>query len=94
MDVVVDQPMVVSEGVVFAELDGEAVLLNVDTGVYYGLDPLGTQIWHLVDQGLSEAAICERLLDGYDVQPEELRTDVAAFLAEMCRHGLLRTIST
>src|SRR2546430_2126111 len=35
----------IRKDVVFRELEGEMVLLNLATGVYFGLDPVGTRIW-------------------------------------------------
>jgi hypothetical protein len=79
----------VSEGVVAADLDGEAVLLNVETGVYFGLDPVGTQVWQLLATGLDEEAIIERLLSEYDVAADTLTRDVAGFLSQLEAKGLV-----
>jgi hypothetical protein len=54
--------MAPNESVVYAELDDEAVLLNVETGLYFGLDPIGVQIWKLLTDGVSKDQIADRLL--------------------------------
>ena len=41
----------INPAAVFAELDDGAVILNVDTGIYFGLDRVGTRIWTLVGSG-------------------------------------------
>ncbi len=84
---------VVSDSVVCAELDGEAVLLNVDSGIYYGLNVLGTRIWQLLVEGLDEEAIHRQLLDEYDVDRTQLQTDVSDFLAALIARGLLHVAS-
>jgi hypothetical protein len=75
--------------VVFAELGDEAVLLNTDTGVYFGLDSVGMQIWKLLLEGETEPRIHARLLGEYAVTPESLREDIAAFLQSLEQRGLV-----
>jgi hypothetical protein len=74
-------------------LDGEAVLLNVETGVYYGLNPLGTDIWRLISTGSTEQEICSALLGEYEVEPGRLRIDVASFLNVLREKGLTRLVA-
>jgi hypothetical protein len=71
-----------------AHLQGEAVLLNLETGAYVGVDPVGTRIWGLIGEGASEAEIVARLLEIYDVEADRLRADVATFLAGLAARGL------
>lgn len=81
----------VSEAVVSAELGGEGVLLDIATGLYYGLDETGSQIWRLVREGLGTSDICDRLFSEYDVDRERLRTDITGFLDQLEQNGLIRT---
>ena len=85
-----DRGFKIGESVVCADLGGEVVLLNADTGTYFGLDAVGADIWHLVAEGASEDEILDRLLDDYDVEPERLRVDVSTFLARLADNGLVR----
>lgn len=87
---VLERKLSVNDSVVCAELDDEAVLLNVETGIYFGLDAIGCQIWKLVEQGAGQEAIVEHLLTEYDVEPDELREDVADFLEMLQQKGLVR----
>ena len=82
--------LTLNDAVVHALVDGEVLLLNVETGVYFGLDGVGADIWELAVQGLSEDDIVDRLLDEYDVDPEALRVDVDAFLQQLADKGLIR----
>ena len=79
----------VSDGVVFRELDGEAVILNLDSGMYFGLDRVGTRVWQILEQDGHLAAVVERLLDEYDVAPDVLRADVARLVAALVEKGLV-----
>ena len=84
--------LVTSQSVVRAELEGEAILLNLETGIYFGLDQLGNEIWTALQQGVSEDDILSRLLDEYDVEPSRLRADMANFLKELHAHRLVHEI--
>ena len=57
--------------VIVTELDGEAVLLNLDTKLYFSLNATGVAIWKLLDEGLTLGQIGERLFQEYDVTPEK-----------------------
>ncbi len=50
MDVTLDSSIRVSDDVLFEDLHGEGVLLNLKTGVYLGLDPVGTRAWQLLEK--------------------------------------------
>lgn len=79
------------ESTVSAELDEEIVLLNVETGLYFGLDAVGARIWTLLGEGVdSEECLAAAMLEEYDVEPAELRADLAAFLDRLIAKGLAR----
>lgn len=80
----------VSEFVVCADLEDEAVLLNVETGIYFGLDATGARIWKLLEAGHPTEEIVSELIEVYDVAAPQLRLDVARFLAELEAYGLAR----
>ncbi len=90
----VNRKLVVNESVVYAELDDEAVLLDVETGVYFGLNAIGTQIWNALRQGASPAEIVQRVLAEYEVEPLALQADVAEFLATLQARGLIREMAS
>ena len=81
--------VVVPETVLFRELDGEAVILNLDTESYLGLDPVGTRMWALLASQASIQAAYDILLSEYDVAPETLRADLERLLGEMLEHKLI-----
>lgn len=79
----------VNQAVVSAELDNETVLLNVETGIYFGLDEVGSQIWTLLLAGQEQQAIVAHLLDVYDAEPSVVQTDVAEFIESLTAKGIL-----
>ncbi len=82
---------VVTDRVVVAELDNESVLLDVSSGLYYGLDEVGSRIWTLLNEALDVETIVSRLADEYEAAPDELRRDVVAFVDALAARGLVRT---
>jgi hypothetical protein len=86
------QRFVVNESVVSAVLDDEAVLLNAESGIYYGVDAVGTRIWQLLTEGMSEDDVVNQLVDEYDVELTQLRTDVAEFLTRLHTEQLVRVV--
>jgi len=81
----------VADNVVCRNLAGESVLLNLDTGTYFGLDAVGTHLWNLVaEHGLTALAI-DTLLAEYDVDASRLRKDVTALIDQLLAKGLLTT---
>jgi hypothetical protein len=81
--------IIVPDSVLFRELDGEAVLLNLDTESYLGLDEVGTRMWMLLTTSPSIQVAYEALLAEYAVTPETLHHDLEVLLSQMVDHGLV-----
>jgi hypothetical protein len=79
----------VPDDVLFQDLNGEAVLLNVKTGIYFGLDRVGTRVWQLLAEHPVPSAIIGPLVDEFDVERERCERDVLSLLADMATHGLV-----
>ena len=89
MTALLDSSVHVAEDVVFRELDGEAVLLNLQSGVYFGLDPVGTRIWQLCQEHGSIRAVWQALQGEFDASPDILRSDLLELLDELSAEGLV-----
>lgn len=82
--------VILSPEVLFRELDGEAVMLDLETERYYGLDEVGTRIWELfAEHGETEVVIAQMLAE-YEVEEEQLRRDLAQLLSELAEAGLVQ----
>ena len=79
----------IPEDVVFRDLDGEGVLLNLATGTYFGLNPTATRVWHLVQEGKATDDIVRAIVDEFEVGQETAAADVAALLGELEAKGLV-----
>jgi hypothetical protein len=74
---------------VSCDLDGEAAILNLQTGTYYGLDPVGAFIWSQLATPQPVSAIAASMLDRYDVSPERCQYDLLTLLSQLDQRGLL-----
>ncbi len=70
----------INDSVASAELDDGVVLLNADTGIYFGLDEVGARIWRLIEGGGTEAEVARRLLDEFDAEPSQVKRDLSEFV--------------
>lgn len=72
------------------ELGGEAVVLNLDTGVYYGLDAVGARIWKLLQRPRSIAELRDLIVEEFEVDADRCEADLRPFVASLSSHGLVR----
>ena len=83
-----------SKEVLFQELDGEAVLLDLASEQYFGLDEIGTRIWQLLDEKDDLNAIYQELLTEYDVSEQQLESDLISFVQQLCEAGIITVHET
>lgn len=78
-------------GLVESELDGELTMMSIKSGKYYGLTSVASHIWRLlVDaQSLSVSALCDQLMDRYDVDRATCEAEVLPLLTSMAQEGLV-----
>jgi len=73
-------------------LDDEAVLLNLETERYFGLDETGTRMWQIVTAAPNVDAAYQELLAEFDVPPDQLRTNLTDLLGRLMENGLLEVL--
>ena len=78
-----------SEHVLVQVLEGEAVLLNLDNGFYYGLDAVANRMYHLLISCPSVSAAITALEQEYDIAPKKLRADLETLLNDLLKNGLV-----
>lgn len=71
------------------ELEGETVILDMASGVYSGLDAVGTSIWNLLEQPITFSNLCQKIMEEYDVAEDACRTDVLSFLKDLADNKLI-----
>lgn len=81
--------LIVSKDQVSCDLAGEAAILNVKSGVYFGLDPVGARVWSVLQNPVTFAELRQMMLDEYEVGADRLEADLRDLIADLAEHGLL-----
>jgi hypothetical protein len=79
----------VPERVLFRELGGESVLLNLASESYFGLDEVGTAMWSALVEHASVADALPAILDRYDADGGVVERDLIGLVERLVEHGLL-----
>ncbi len=82
----------IPDDVTFRILGDEAVILNLSTGIYFGLDSIGTRIWQLMSENASSEKIIENLWAEYEVEGDRLRQDLDNLIRQFKDKGLVTPI--
>lgn len=92
MELTLRDSMNVAPDVLFRELDGEAVLLNLKTGTYFGLDAVATRMWQLIAEQHALTRVLDSIAGEYDVEPQVLETDLLELGRKLCASGLCELV--
>jgi hypothetical protein len=84
------EKVVPCKDVLTQEVSGEMVLMDLSSEQYFGLDAVGTRIWNLLDQGTAPADLLSILLREYEVEQQQLESDIEELLGQLLEAGLLR----
>jgi hypothetical protein len=84
----------INDDEVAAEIvDGEAVVINLGTGMYYTLAGTGCEAWAMIEQRLTLAEMSETLATRYRVAPATVLIDLQRLAGELLDEGLVRVTS-
>lgn len=78
-----DNTFTLSRDAVFRDLDGEAVILDLVSGTYFGLNAVGARIWQLMERHGGLRAVYEDLCREYDATPDVLERDLLALVSRL-----------
>lgn len=81
--------VVAAKDQVYSKLAGEAVILNLKAGIYYGLDEVGTRIWELIQGPRTITEVRDAVLEEYDVDPGRCESDLVAILQNLKSEGII-----
>ena|SRR5688572_26347105 len=81
--------VVVTNRQVSCDLGGEAAILSINSGVYYGLDEIGALIWNLIQVPQRVTAIREAVVREYEVEPARCERDVISILEKLLAERLI-----
>lgn len=83
-----DSTVSVSDDSIFRELEGESVVLNLETGMYYGLDDVGTEIWRAMAPTGTLRHALDRVLAEFDTDPATAESDLLELAHRLVDKGL------
>ena len=75
---------------VSCNLEGEAVILHLGSGTYFGLNEVGCRVWSMIQQPRSYEEILSQILEEYEVDPARLESDIGELLQKMSEAGLIQ----
>jgi hypothetical protein len=75
--------------VLAAHLEGEAVLLNMETKDYFRLNETAAAVFRGVERGLDRQALLDELCSGFDVDPPSAGRELDALLDDLARRGIV-----
>jgi hypothetical protein len=81
----------IPQDVIFETVDEQVVLLSLAGGTYYKLNGSGSRIWSLIQEHGDLEKVEEAILGDYDADPDQVRRDIAALVADLKAHGLVET---
>lgn len=84
-----EKAVAIPEDVLVRIVDGEAVILNLKTEFYFGLDEASTEFWYAIEAGATLENAIVALLDVFEVDEERLRTDFSAFVDDLLSNELI-----
>jgi hypothetical protein len=86
---ILDRRVTLSENALFQDIAGEAVILDLTSASYFGLDGVGVRFWKLLQEDASLQRAYDMLLAEYAVEPALLERDLQALVAQLADAGLV-----
>lgn len=84
-----NQKIARSDNFVFNEVDGELVMMNIETGAYASLNETGKSIWTLLDAPKSLSEVCSSLVEEYEIDQATCEKEVLPFVENMLKSEVL-----
>ncbi|HEV2491768.1 MAG TPA: PqqD family protein [Terriglobia bacterium] len=88
-EITLKSAVAISEDAVFKELNGEAVILNLESGTYFGLNAVGTRVWVLLQEHAPLDEVFKTLCQEFEVAPEVLKHDLVELVEQLRTKGLV-----
>lgn len=79
----------IPDTVIAQTIAGETVILDIDAGLYFGLDPIGARIWQLMAEGAPLNGVADQMMMEYEVSREQLERDVDDLITKLLENSLV-----
>ena len=81
-----------TDGVVWRELDGEIIVLEVESGLYLNLNGSAKLLWSVLVDDADSAALARALVEAYGIPEERALTDAQTFLSDLASRSLVEPV--
>lgn len=92
MSIPLSSNLTISTEVLTQEVDGETVLLDLQSESYFGLDAVGTRIWQLLQEQCELQKVFDTMLEEYDVDAQQLENDLNELLEKLLDAKLITVV--
>lgn len=73
-----------------SKIGEDVVMLDIDTGFYFGLDAVGSTIWSHLSHPISFEELISCLMSKYDIDRETCETETILFLNQLLEKKIIR----
>lgn len=78
-----------NEEILAVDMDGEIVMMNLETGNYYNLGRTGSVIWNMIQYPITVDKLIQELFERYNVDRQQCVDEVLVYLSELSDEGLI-----
>ena len=80
-----------NEQIIDGELDDNQVMMHLDKGKYFGLDPVAKRIWELIEEPKNITEITSALLEEFEVSAAQCKQEVKIFLDKAIQFDIIKS---
>ena len=72
-----------NDEILINEVDGETVMMSIENGTYYGMNPTGNFVWNILNQERSIEEIVNKIIETFSLTEDQCNSDVLPFIQSM-----------
>ncbi|MFB5267893.1 lasso peptide biosynthesis PqqD family chaperone [Paenibacillus enshidis] len=89
-NITIDDTIFQTSGSIASDMDGDKVMMSIESGKYYNLGKVGGRIWELATSPVTVSQIVETLVVEYDIERELCEQQVISFVAALFKENLIQ----
>ena len=83
MNIGMDSVVARNEDIFAGQIDDELVMVSIESGNYFVLNLTARRIWDLLESPLSISEICDKLMEEYEIDPQNCQAEVLQFAEKL-----------
>ncbi len=85
-----DVDVTFADTVIMQKIDGQMVLLDMESEKYFGLDDTATAIWEAIQENKNLNQVLKTMINSYDVEEKTLEKNIVDFVGSLNEKGLVK----